>query len=40
MSKLVWDKVGERFYETGVTMASFIRSRLAENTTRGLRGMV
>lgn len=38
--KLVWDKVGERFYETGVIMEFFIRFRLVENTTRVLHGMV
>ena len=40
MSKLVWDKVGERFYETGCDHGVLYPIRLAENTTRGLRGMV
>ena len=39
MSKIIWDKTGERLYET-VTMAFSIRCSSAAFTTRALHGMV
>ena len=40
MSKLVWDKVGERFYETGVDHGVLYRFRRVDSITKVLLGTV
>ena len=39
MSKLIWDKVGERLYETGVMVFS-TRFRRVDSITKALLGTV
>ena len=38
--KLVWDEVGERFYETGCDHGVLYPIQTGGNTTRVLHGMV
>ena len=38
--KLEWDKIGERFYETGVDEGFCILCRIAANMEKVLHGMV
>ena len=40
MSKIIWDKTGERLYETGCDHGVSIRCRPGAFTTRALHGMV